>query len=123
MEIIRAIWPQENPFQTPRQVLLRELRTQVHQSQSDLRYHHYSDRRAEFSYAMHMQSAELSSTIGTSTLLAAWNAAIYVAQIEDDRLHEAMSQGDYLQATQDVLRKYNALWFTDESFVVTRQRQ
>ena len=66
---------------------------------------------------------EVSSSIGTSTLLAAWNAAIYVAQIEDDRVHEAMSRGDYLHATQDVLRKYQALWFTDESFVVTRQRR
>jgi hypothetical protein len=123
MEIIRKLWPDDNPFQTPRQILLKELRAQLRDSQTDLRYHHYSDQRAEFTYAMHMQPAEIGSTIGTSTLLAAWNAAIYVAQIEDDRLHEAMSRGDYLHATQEVLRQYNALWFTDESFVVSRQRQ
>jgi hypothetical protein len=123
MEIIRAIWPEENPFQTPRQILLKELRHQLRHSQSGLRFQNYPDRRSEFSYAMHMQPAEVSSTIGTSTLLAAWNAAIYVAQIEDDRLHEAMSRGAYLQATQNVLQKYKALWFTDESFVVTRQRR
>jgi hypothetical protein len=34
-----------------------------------------------------------------------------------------MSRGDYLHATQEVLRKYHALWFTDESFVVSRQRR
>ena len=123
MEIIRAIWPGENPFQTSRQILLQELRAQLRHSQPDLRYHHYSDQRAEFSYAMHMQPTELSSNIGTSTLLAAWNAVIYVAQIEDDRVHDAMSRGDYLQATRTVLQKYQALWFTDESFVVTRQRR
>lgn len=123
MEIIRKLWPDDHPFQTPRQVLLKELRAQLHDSQTDLSYHHYSDQRAEFTYSMHMQPTEISSTIGTSTLLAAWNAAIYVAQIEDDRLHEAMSRGDYLHATQEVLRKYNALWFTDESFVVSRQRR
>jgi hypothetical protein len=121
MEIIRKIWPDENPFQTPRRVLLKELRTQLADSQPDLRYHPYSNQRAAFSYAMHMHPAEVSSTIGTSTLLAAWNAVIYVAQIEDDRLHDAMSRGDYLQATQEVLQHYQALWFTDESFVVTRQ--
>ena len=70
---------------------------------------------------MHMQPADISSNIGTSTLLAAWNAAIYVAQIEDDRVHDAMSRGDYLRATREVLQKYQALWFADESFVVTRQ--
>jgi hypothetical protein len=123
MEIIRKLWPDENPFQTPRQVLLKELRAQLRDRHADLRYHHHSDQRAEFAYAMHMQPTEISSTIGTSTLLAAWNAAIYVAQIEDDRLHQAMSRGDYLRATQEVLRKHNALWFTDESFVVTRQRR
>ena len=121
MEIIRNIWPDENPFQTSRQMLLREMRTQLRSSQPDLRYHPYSDQRAEFSYAMHMQPTEIGSNIGTSTLLAAWNAAIYVAQIEDDRVHDAMSHGDYLHATRDVLQKHQALWFMDESFVVTRQ--
>jgi len=123
MEIIRSIWPGENPFQTARQVLLRELRAQLRHNQPDLRYHHAADHRAEFSYTMHMQPAEVGSNIGTSTLLAAWNAAIYVAQIEDDRVHDAMSRGDYLHATQAVLQKHQALWFTDESFVVTRQHQ
>jgi hypothetical protein len=123
MEIIRAIWSGENPFQTPRQVLLKELRAQLRHSQPDLRYHPYADHRAEFSYAMHMQPMEISSNIGTSTLLAAWNAAIYVAQIEDDRVHDAMSRGDYLRATRAVLQQYQGLWFTDESFVVTRQRR
>ena len=123
MEIIRHIWPGENPFQTSRQLLLRELRAQLRSGQPDLRYHPYSDQRAEFSYTMHMQPAEISSNIGTSTLLAAWNAAIYVAQIEDDRVQDAMSHGAYLQATRDVLQQYQGLWFTDESFVVTRQRQ
>ena len=122
MEIIRKIWPDENPFQTSRRVLLKQLRTQLQPAQPDLHYHHSTNQRAEFSYTMHMHPTEISSSIGTSTLLAAWNAAIYVAQIEDDRVHEAMSRGDYLHATQDVLRKYQALWFTDESFVVTRQR-
>ena len=37
--------------------------------------------------------SEISETIGTSTLFAAWNAAIYVAQIEDQRLSEAISSG------------------------------
>jgi hypothetical protein len=108
-------------FSTSRQLLLRELRAQLRSGQPDLRYHPYSDQRSEFSYAMHMQPMEIGNNIGTSTLLAAWNAAIYVAQIEDDRVHDVMSHGDYLRATREVLQKYQALWFTDESFVVTRQ--
>ena len=62
----------------------------------------------------------MESSIGTSTTLAAWNAAIYVAQIEDERVEEEMRKGSYLDVTQEVLRKYEGLWFSDESFIVTK---
>ena len=72
---------------------------------------------------MHTLPSEvLGGSIGTSTLLAAWNAATYVAQIEDDRLEDVMKDTSYLQATRDVLAKNNGLWFNDESFVVSRKR-
>ena len=31
-----------------------------------------------------------------------------------------MTREDYLDVTQSVLHKYNGLWFTDESFLVSR---
>jgi hypothetical protein len=57
--------------------------------------------RALFRYEMHTLPEEIGSeaTIGTSTLLAAWNAATYVAQIDDERLAQAMSNSGYLDAT------------------------
>ena len=39
---------------------------------------------------MHTLPNELAGSIGTSTLFAAWNAAIYVCQIEDERLTQAV---------------------------------
>ena len=80
--------------------------------------------RALFRYEMHTLPDEIDAeaTIGTSTLLAAWNAATYVAQIDDERLAEAMSSSAYLDATRAVLRKHGELWFNDESYLVTRQR-
>ena len=54
---------------------------------------------------MHTLPSEISDTIGTSTLFAAWNAAVYVAQIEDQRLSEAISSGAYLDATKAVLQR------------------
>jgi hypothetical protein len=71
---------------------------------------------------MHTLPSEISDSIGTSTLFAAWNAAIYVAQMEDQRLSEAISGGAYLEATKEVLRKYGGLWFWDESYVISRKR-
>ncbi len=120
MEIIRHIWPNEDPFQTPRRELLHVLKEQFEEERSDLRYLSYDDRRSQFRYKLHMRASELEDNIGISTLLAGWNAAIYVAQIEDERLEEAISQGAYLDATRTVLQKYEGLWFADESFVVAR---
>ena len=39
---------------------------------------------------MHTLPTEIADSIGTSTLFAAWNAAIYVAQIDDERLAEVV---------------------------------
>jgi hypothetical protein len=47
---------------------------------------------------------------------------VYVAQIEDDRLTEMTENGRTLDATREVLRKHNGLWFYDESYVISRRR-
>ena len=82
----------------------------------------YSDARAIFRYDMHALPTEISASIGTSTLFAAWNAAVYVAQIEDERLAGALSERSYLDATDEVLRENDGLWFNDESYVISRKR-
>jgi hypothetical protein len=72
---------------------------------------------------MHTLPTEISEqSIGTSTLFAAWNAATYVAQIEDDRLAEVVTDGRYLEPTRAVLREQGGLWFFDESYVISRRR-
>jgi hypothetical protein len=72
---------------------------------------------------MHTLPGEVSGPVGTSTLFAAWNAAIYVSQIEDERLAEVVKDGRYLAATEEVLRNRGGLWFNDESYVISRHRQ
>ena len=120
MEIIRGVWPGEDPFLTPRQELLRELSSQLGESHTELRYLTYPDSRAQFHYELRLPPSELETNISTSTVLAAWNAATYVAQIEDERLRPAMSRGDYIDVTSQILKKYGGLWFVDESFNVAR---
>ena len=123
LEIIRRVWPGETPFISNRHDLLKGLKQEVGKSHRDLNFNAYADKRALFRYDMHTLPSEVGSGgIGTSTLLAAWNAATYVAQIEDDRLEEVISENDYLEATRSVLNEYNGLWFNDESFVVSRRR-
>ncbi len=120
MEIIRKVWPDANPFRSPRQSLVAALEAHVKDSLPGLRYTAGDDASSEFRYSLRILPEEMSSNIGTSTLLAAWNAAVYVAQIDDDELVDALGSGTYLQATEAALRQHDGLWFLDESFVVDR---
>lgn len=122
LEIIQKIWPGRTMQQTNRHVLMKTLKAEVGKSDRDLRFNTYSDKRALFRYDMHTLPSEINYSIGTSTLFAAWNAAIYVYQIEDDLLATALGDTKYLEATQEVLQKHGGLWFENESFVVSRKR-
>jgi hypothetical protein len=122
LEIIQRVWPDEDPFRTNRHELLAALKKSLARSHRDLNFNAYSDKRSVFKYDMYTLPSEIGGNIGTSTLLAAWNAAVYVGQIEDRRLDEVITSRDYLDATRAVLQKYNGLWFLDESFVVSRRR-
>lgn len=122
LEIIQAIWPGRTLEQTSRHVLMKELKQRLGRAGRDLRFNTYSDRRALFRYDMHTLPTEIDASIGTSTLFAAWNAAIYVYQIEDDLITEAIAGGRYLEATREVLQRHRGLWFVNESYVVSRRR-
>jgi hypothetical protein len=121
MEIIRKVWADEQPFQTPGPLLLEALMPQLAQAFPERRYSSDMQRTNLFRYGLHVMPTEVSEHIGTSTLLAAWNAAVYVAQIDDRQVTEAMTSGVYLKATTEVLARHGGLWFTDESFVVARE--
>ena len=122
IEIIRKLWPDENPFQHDRHQILHHMKAKLGRPHRDLTFKAYADKRSIFRYEMHTLPSEIGTNIGTSTLLAAWNAAVYVAQIEDWRLEEAIADSRYLHATREVLHEYGGLWFKDESFVVSRRR-
>lgn len=122
VEIIRQLWPDEAPFQVDRHQLLATLRRELGRDARDFNLGALPDEKAVFRYEMHTLPSEIGDRIGTSTLFAAWNAAIYVNQVEDERLDAVVTTGAYLEATQAVLQKYGGLWFNDEAFVVTRRR-
>lgn len=124
MEIIQRVWPGDNPFIHDRHQIMKAVKHELGPAGRDLNFNAYADNRSLFRYEMHTLPSEISDqSIGTSTLFAAWNAAIYVAQVEDDRLAEVVADGRYLEATREVLREHGGLWFYDESYVISRRRE
>jgi SAM-dependent methyltransferase len=122
LEIVRRIWPEEDPFKTGRHDILRAVRAELAKEARHYNFNAYSDSRAVFRYDMHTLPTEIADSIGTSTLFAAWNAAVYVAQIDDERLAAELGARRYLDATREVLQAHGQLWFQDESYVISRKR-
>ncbi|MCZ6887427.1 MAG: hypothetical protein O7H39_02945, partial [Gammaproteobacteria bacterium] len=120
LELIRGIWPDANPFKVNRHELIETLRDRLGDNLKNYTFHSMSDTESILRYEMHTLPDEIQTNIGTSTLFAAWNAAVYVAQIEDDRLEVALASGEYLEQTAKTLKKFGGLWFNDEVFVVSR---
>jgi hypothetical protein len=121
MEIIETIWPGENPFTVSRHEILEAVKLQLGDEAGDYLFSAGKNIDSLFNYEMHTLPNEIGSSIGTSTLLAAWNAATYVAQVEDDRLEAAMREDHYISATRSVLKKRGGLWFQNESYTIIRK--
>jgi SAM-dependent methyltransferase len=121
LEIVQQVWPGEDPFQVNRHDLLKALKDELGNESRDFNFNAYADAKSIFQYKMHTLPDEIADSIGTSTLFAAWNAAVYVAQIEDQKLEHALHSSEYLETTARVLQKHNGLWFNDESFVISRK--
>jgi hypothetical protein len=121
LEIIQQVWPGEQPFKVDRHRLLGALKEELGREAREFTFSNLPDEKAVFRYDMHTLPSEIADRIGTSTLMAAWNAAIYVAQIEDERL-AVVPDHVYREATQQVLHRHGGLWFHDETFVVARRR-
>ena len=122
LEIVRKMWPEEDPFKTSRHDILRAVRAELGREARHYNFNAYADQRAVFRYDMHTLPTEIAESIGTSTLFAAWNAAVYVNQIDDERLAEVLGARRYLDATREVLQAHGRLWFLDESYVISRKR-
>ncbi|MBW3667404.1 MAG: hypothetical protein KY394_07400 [Actinobacteria bacterium] len=121
LEIVRGVWPDEDPFQTDRHVLAEAAKDHFTEpGDHELRLEPLSDEEAIFRYHLHAMASEVQEHIGTSLIVAAWNAATYVAQIDEERLAEAISSGRYIPATREVIRKHQGVWFNDEVLVVSR---
>ena len=120
MELIRRVWPNEDPFRTPLPMLVDALQNTLACNHPERNYCVDKNPQPFLRYHLHLMPSEISENIGASTLLAAWNAAIYVAQIDDARVTEAISDGGYLTITQEILARHGGLWFMDESLVLVR---
>ena len=118
MEIIEKSGPGEDPFVThARHMLLKATKQEARSARPATSISTPMPTIGRCSATTCTRCRRKSRTrIGTSTLFAAWNAAAYVAQIEDTRLAQVITDSRYLDATAEVLHQRGGLWFYDDFF-------
>lgn len=119
-EIVNAIWPEIALFPVNRYDLIAALKDELGEEAAEYDLTIPSGGDALLSYRMHTLPEEVGPSIGTSTLSAAWNAATYVAQIDDQMLEVVQGSTAHFETTGNILHKYGGLWFNDEAFTIVR---
>lgn len=119
-EIIERVWPGEDPFPVDRFALVDALKSEMEDDGSKFVIDPLDDKDSQIRYSLHALPNDPTVSIGTPSLFAAWNAAVYVGQMEDDRIEEALA-GNAFDVVREVVEKYDGLWFNDESFLVHRR--
>jgi hypothetical protein len=123
MDIIHKVWPTDDPFLSTRQQICEAVAQELGPDAANYDFTTGSDDESIFRYNLETLPDEVTGAIGTSTTFAAWNAAIYVAQVEDARVAQTAADGSYIEATNQVLQAHGGLWFNDETYVISRHRE
>ena len=124
MEIIQKVWPGDNPFMHDRHQILKAVKHELGPAGRDLNFNAYADNRSLFRYDMHTLPTEIAGIRSAprrcsppGTPRSTWRRSRTTGSAE------AVSDGRYLEATREVLRKHGGLWFYDESYVISRRRE
>ncbi len=117
-EIIKKIWPKENPFPTLSKDIIAYLMKNLDKKfLKSLKIHSAK----KLKYNLRALPNELSNGISTSLVFSGWNAATYVNQMDDKKIADIERNNLYQKITQDVVKKNNGLWFNDELLVITKK--
>jgi hypothetical protein len=61
--------------------------------------------------------------LGASTLMSAWNNAVYFAQISEESVQARLINGnDHVEAARVVIEENGGLWFLDEALTIYLRR-
>ncbi len=121
-ELVQQLWPDLEPLKSSRHEILEAAKRLLNRPEDrNLTFEAYENARSLFDYHMHfMPAGGDGASIGMSSTYCSFNAATYVAQIEDERVSDMYETGAWIEATADVVKRHGRLWFTNESFVISR---
>ena len=119
-QLVAQVWPDQALPVISRFEIIRTLRKAL--GGESFSISGLTDRTSLFRFDMHTLPVFEGQNLGTQSLSAAFNNAVYFAQVREELVQQAVREGErYLDITEEVLRKNNGLWFVNEAFSVTRK--
>ena len=116
-QIIKKIWPKENPFPALANEITKYLKLNIPKQQ--LKKLSFLKKKI-IRCKLRALPNEIQGGIATSVIFSAWNAAIYVNQIDDSKVLDEEKNQRYQKIVSSIVNKNNGLYFNNEIFVITK---
>ena len=117
-EIVRKIWPKEDPFPSLGNSIISYLKKNL---DKDLLSSLSFGEKRIIKCKLRALPTEISGGIATSLVFSAWNASIYVNQMDDDKVMKVEKTKNYEKVVQNIVSKNKGLYFNNEIFVIERK--
>ena len=117
-DIIKKIWPKEDPFPSLGNSIIAYLKKNL--DKEILQKLSFKDKK-NIKCKLRALPNEISGSIATSLIFSAWNAAIYVNQMDDDKVMNAEKKSNYEKIVKNILAKNKGLYFNNEIFVIEKK--
>ena len=117
-QIIKKIWPTENPFPALANEITKYLKLNLPKEQlKKLSFLKKQIIRCK----LRALPNEIQGGIATSVIFSAWNVAIYVNQIDELKVLQSEKSQNYQKIVSEIVNKNNGLYFNNEIFVIQRK--
>ncbi len=117
-QIIKKIWPKDNPFPSLSKDIIKYLKQNL---KKELLKKIEIRQKQNIKYNLRALPNEISNGISTSVIFSAWNAAVYVNQINDIEILKAEKKNIYEKIVTKIIKKHKGLWFNDELLIITKK--
>ena len=117
-KIIKKIWPKEKPFPSLYGSIIQYIKKNTDKEiLKSLKF----NKKQTIKYVLRALPNEISGGIATSLIFSAWNAAIYVNQMDDDKVMKAEKKSNYEKVVKNIVAKNKGLYFNNEIFVIEKK--
>ena len=117
-DIIKKIWPNEKPFPSLGNSIISYLKKNL--DKSLLKKLSFGEKR-KIKCKLRALPNEISGSIATSLIFSAWNASIYVNQMDDEKVMRVEKTKNYEKIVQHIVAKNKGLYFNNEIFVIEKK--